>query len=200
MTGRDRLRIGRRGLLAAAAAGAATLAPGFAARPARAEAGFERLLRKFPPAPLPEFGFLDAAGTRRTLADVPAAGWVINLWGSWCAPCREEMPALDRMAAALAPERIVVLPLAWEFGPTPAENVARFYRAHGIAHLGVWLDPRGAAGRALVAGADGRGEAPRYPTTLVVTGAKREAGRLVGAARWDTAEALALVRELVRAA
>jgi len=188
--------------LALGLAGAATLAPGVGARQARAQAGLERLRGTDPARPLPDFAFTTADGARRTLADVPARGWVINLWGTWCAPCREEMPALDRMAAALKADNIALLALAWEFGPSPAENVARFYAQHGIVNLAVWLDPRGAAGRVLAvppAEPGARPASPRYPTTLLVNATRQEVARAEGALAWDSADAIAMVRRYLGA-
>ncbi len=140
-----------------------------------------------PGPPLPEFSFTDGDGARKGLADFAGRGVVLNLWATWCPPCVAEMPALDRLQAAVAAEGITVLPLSSDRGG--AAQVRPFYAARGIARLGVWLDPAGAAGRAL--GARG------LPTTVLVDGRGRERARLEGAAEWDAPEMLAAIRRLL---
>ncbi len=138
------------------------------------------------PRPLPEFGFTDAEGRPHGLADFAGQGLVINLWATWCPPCVAEMPALDRVQAALAEQGVVVLALSSDRGGKA--QVAAFYRDRGIRRLGLWLDPRGAAARAL--GARG------LPTTVIIDRQGLERARLEGAAEWDTPEMLAAVRRL----
>jgi hypothetical protein len=97
------------------------------------------------------------------------------------------MPALDRAQAALAAEGITVLALSSDRGGRA--QVEPFYRERGIRQLGLWLDPRGAAGRAL--GVRG------LPTTIIVDRQGRERARLEGAAEWDQPAMLAAIRRLV---
>jgi hypothetical protein len=97
------------------------------------------------------------------------------------------MPALDRTQAALAEENVRVLALSSD--REGRAKVEPFYRDRGIRHLGLWLDPRGAAQRAL--GARG------LPTTVIIDRAGRERARLEGPAEWDGPELLAAVRRLV---
>ncbi len=139
------------------------------------------------PKPLPEFSFTDADGKPHTVADFAGKGLLINLWATWCPPCVAEMPALDRAQAALAAEGIVILALSSDRGGRAM--VEPFYRDKGIRQLGLWLDPRGAASRAL--GARG------LPTTLVVDREGRERARAEGDQPWDSPEMLAAIRRLV---
>lgn len=177
----------RRSILKAAPALAArgTL---LAALPARqglaAPHGMNRLREGV--ADLPPITFTDAEGKPHTAADFAGKGLVINLWATWCPPCVAEMPALDRMAAALAQEEILVLPLSSDRGGTPV--VQSFYERVRLQTLRIWLDPRGAAARAL--GARG------LPTTVIVDRSGREAARLEGDAAWDTPEFMAAIRRL----
>lgn len=156
-----------------------------ATQAARAAAGPERLREEA--RPLPAFTFLDAEGQEKTVSDFAGQGLVLNLWATWCAPCVAEMPALEKMAAALAGERIAVLPLSSDRGGKPV--VDAFYQRVGLTGLGVWLDPRGAAARAL--GARG------LPTTVIVDRTGQERARLEGDAAWDTPAMMAAVRRLV---
>ena len=137
-------------------------------------------------AALPDFSFTDAEGKPHTVADFPGKGLVINLWATWCPPCVAEMPALDRLATALAAEGILVLPLSSDRGGEPV--VRAFYERTRLSKLRIWLDPRGAATRAL--GARG------LPTTVIVDRTGRERARLEGDAAWDAPEFLAAIRRL----
>lgn len=178
----------RRRLIQAGIGASAVLAPGLAqvqGREAQAAAGVERLREAI--RPLPAITFQDAGGAERTPADFPGQGLVINLWATWCPPCVAEMPALERLARLLENERIMVLPLSSDRGGKAV--VEAFYRRIGLTGLGIWLDPRGAAARAL--GARG------LPTTLIVDRQGQERARLEGDAAWDSAPLVAAVRRLV---
>ena len=177
----------RRDLLARslALAAAGTLQAGLETGQARA-ASLGRLVESAP-RPVPDLAFTDAEGKPHGLADFAGRGLVINLWATWCPPCVAEMPALDRAQAALAAEGVVVLALSSDRGGKA--QVEPFYREQGIRHLGLWLDPRGAAQRAL--GVRG------LPTSLILDREGRERARLEGAAEWDKPEMLANIRRLV---
>jgi len=177
----------RRSVLKAAPALAVggTLLAGLPARPAMAAPhGLNRLREG--EAPLPDLSFTNAEGRAHTIADFAGRGLVINLWATWCPPCVAEMPALDRLAATLERENIQVLPLSSDRGGR--EVVQAFYERTGLRTLRIWLDPRGAASRAL--GARG------LPTTVIVDRGGRERARLEGDAAWDAPEFIAAIRRL----
>lgn len=178
--------LARRPLLSLLAAGATLTMPALARQGmAQSPEGLEKL-RPAEPRPLPELSFTDIEGTAKTLAEFSGRPLLINLWATWCAPCVAEMPALDHAQAALAPEGWLVLPLSSDRGGR--SQVEPFYRQRGLRHLQVWLDPRGAAARAL--GVRG------LPTTLVVDRQGQEVARLEGAAEWDAPAMLARLRAL----
>ena len=138
------------------------------------------------PAPAPEIAFKDAADKALSLADFRGRLVVLNFWATWCVPCVEEMPALDRLHAAASGEGIEVVAVSVDRGGM--RQVAPFFEAHALKALPVYLDPPGASMRAFSV----RG----LPTTIVVDREGREAGRLEGAAAWDSKDALALLRAL----
>ncbi|WP_240048399.1 TlpA family protein disulfide reductase [Crenalkalicoccus roseus] len=173
--------IWRRALLAAAGGTLLAALPGRQGR----GSGTGRLVETAPRA-LPDLAFTDAEGKPHRLADFAGKGLVINFWATWCPPCVAEMPALDRAQAALAGEGVVVLALSSDRGGRA--QVEPFYQRLGLRHLGIWLDPRGAAQRE--AGVRG------LPTTVIVDREGRERARLEGAAEWDTPEMLAAIRRL----
>ncbi len=140
-----------------------------------------------PPAPPPAATFNDADGKPHSLAEFTGKGLLINLWATWCVPCVAEMPALQQLAATLAGDDILVLPMSSDRGG--AEAVAKFYAAHDITRLPIWLDPKGAA--ANIWGARG------LPTTIVIDRQGRERGRLEGAIAWSTPDSIAAIRGLM---
>jgi thiol-disulfide isomerase/thioredoxin len=162
----------------------ALVAPALAARPAAAT-GIEKLREAA--RPLPPASFTDAEGREHRLEDFAGQGLVVNFWATWCPPCVAEMPALDRLQAMLAGEGVRVLALSSDRGGRAV--VERFYERLSLRHLGLWLDPRGAAARAL--GVRG------LPTTVIVDRAGTERARLEGEAEWDAPALVAAVRRLV---
>src|SRR3972149_4380061 len=76
------------------------------------------------PRQIPEFQFQDASGRARSLAEFRGRLVLLNIWATWCAPCREEMPALDRVQQKLGGPAFEVLALSIDTGGTAA--VQRF--------------------------------------------------------------------------
>lgn len=140
-----------------------------------------------PPKELPEIAFEDRDGGPVTLADFEGRVVVLNLWATWCAPCRREMPALDRLQAAYGGPDFEVVALSVDRGSL--DNVLNFLDEVGVEHLEVYRDPTMAASRTL--------RAPGLPTTVVIDREGREVGRVLGDADWDGAEAFALVEALI---
>ena len=149
---------------------------------------FSGEMQQFIPAaatrPAPQTPFADGEGKTLTLDDFRGRVLVINFWATWCVPCVEEMPALDRLQAALAASDAAVLAISQDRGGIDA--VAPFYAKLGLRHLAIYLDPRGTLARAFAV--------PGLPVTVIVDRDGREVGRLTGAAAWDSPAALALVR------
>ena len=147
----------------------------------------EGLEKMNPPADPPDAVFVTADGASHHLADFKGRGMVVNMWATWCAPCVAEMPSLEVLSKALAPQDIAVLPLSSDRGG--ADTVSAWYQAHGITALPVLLDPRGAAARAF----DARG----IPTTVVINTKGQVVARLEGAADWSAPDAQTLIRALI---
>jgi thiol-disulfide isomerase/thioredoxin len=100
---------------------------------------------------------------------------VLNLWASWCFPCRDEMPSLSRLSAAVDPSAFMVLPVAIERHGIDA--VRTFYRKTGISNLPLVLGD----GQNVAAVLDAGG----LPFTILIDGEGHEFARVIGAARWD---------------
>ena len=137
------------------------------------------------PRPLPEVVFEDQSGTTLRLADFRGRVVLLNLWATWCAPCRREMPTLDRLQAMLGGPAFEVVALSVDREGVPA--VAAFYEELGLEALAIYVDSSPRAMRAL--GALG------LPTTLLLDRDGNEIGRLLGPAEWDSPEMVAFIRD-----
>jgi thiol-disulfide isomerase/thioredoxin len=140
------------------------------------------------PRAVPEIRFADDEGHDLTLGNFRGRAVLLNIWATWCVPCRKEMPALDHLQAKLGGEETLIIPLSIDRDGAAA--VKRFYQEVGVEKLGVYVDPSGRASRAL--------SVPGVPTTLLIDRAGREVARKIGEAQWDGAEMVALVERAVR--
>lgn len=141
------------------------------------------------PRVLPEIAFVDGTGKPVTLANFRGRTLLLNVWATWCPPCREEMPSLDRLQKALGGPRFEVVALSLDAGG--AEEVKRFYQEMGIASLAIYVDPGMRATAKLAT--------PGVPTTLLIDAKGRELGRHAGPAQWDGEEAMRVIsRHVVR--
>jgi thiol-disulfide isomerase/thioredoxin len=136
---------------------------------------------------LPNVAFTDGEGHRRTLADYRGKIVLLNVWATWCPPCRKEMPSLDRLQAQLGGDDLEVVPLSVDRGG--AEAVRRFFAANGVRHLAVEVDSSTEAQAAL--------GIPGLPTTILIDRQGREVGRFVGAADWDSPKVIAFFRSTI---
>lgn len=136
------------------------------------------------PRALPTVRFVDGAGKVHTLVDLRGHPLVLNIWATWCIPCRKEMPTLDRLQAVLRGSDALVVPLSIDSKGRPA--VAAFYKEVGIKSLGIYVNQPGDAAQLL--------DAVGIPTTLLVDRDGREIGRKIGPAEWDSPEMVALIR------
>jgi thiol-disulfide isomerase/thioredoxin len=145
------------------------------------------VFRKEPEA-LPEIKFQDAEGKERTLADWHGKVILLNLWATWCLPCRKEMPSLDRLQKALGSDKFEVLALSVDRKGLEASK--KFLDETKVERLGLYVDASTRATSALrVVG---------LPATLLIDTQGREIGRLLGPAEWDSEDAQHLIRTVLQ--
>lgn len=168
------------GACAASAEAAAALKPA-----ARGEvAGFNPSAT---PVSVADLAFVRPDGTPGTMADFTGRTVLLNLWATWCAPCREEMPALDKLQASLSGPGFEVV--AVNVDTRDDGRDARFLEETGIASLARYSDRSMGIFNTL----KGRGLAVGMPTTLVVDGQGCALGVLHGPAAWDSEDAKGLI-------
>ena len=128
------------------------------------------------PRRLPDIDFTDGNARPIRLSSFHGRVVLLNIWATWCAPCRKEMPALDRLQASLGGAEFEVVTLSVDRDGLQAVNA--FYRQTGIAQLRIYLDQSGQAMSDLGVAA--------IPTTLLIDRQGNEIGRKIGAAQWDS--------------
>src|SRR5262245_62079461 len=91
------------------------------------------------PRRVPNLVFEDGAGDRRTLEEWRGRAVLLNLWATWCVPCRKEMPALDDLQARLGGPGFQVV--AINIDTRDREKPKAWLRETGIGHLAYYADP-----------------------------------------------------------
>ncbi len=144
------------------------------------------LINPAPPV-MPNVTFQDADGK-----DVALEAWrgkvvLLNLWATWCVPCRKEMPQLDKLKADLGGKDFDVIALSSDRGGL--DKPRKFWTDTGITSLGLYADSHDAQHALSVIG---------LPTTLLIDRTGHEIGRLVGPAEWASPEAKALLQAAIK--
>jgi len=136
---------------------------------------------------LPSLAFKDSSGADKTLADWRGRTVLLNLWATWCVPCRKEMPALEALAAKLGgPDFDVV---AINIDTRDIDKPKAWLKDVGIHKLGYYTDSSARVFQDLKA----VGKAFGMPTTLLVDPNGCELAALAGPAEWASDDALKLV-------
>jgi thiol-disulfide isomerase/thioredoxin len=141
------------------------------------------------PIDLADFSFADKDGGTKSLKDFAGQIVLLNIWATWCVPCREEMPALDKLEAKLGGKDFAVVAVNIDKGGP--EKAAAFLQETGATHLPLYTDPTGKVFVTL--------KAVGMPTTLIIDREGREIARLVGPADWASPEALAVIEAAIAA-
>lgn len=135
------------------------------------------------PLPTPDLPFLDETGAERRLSEFRGKVVLLNLWATWCAPCRKEMPSLERLQTEMGGETFQVVTLAT--GRNNPAKIAEFFEQAGVSHLPRFTDASQSIARAM--GVVG------LPVSVLIDAEGREVARLIGGAEWDSPEAKALI-------
>ena len=136
---------------------------------------------------VPDLTFKDAQGRDRTLADWRGRTVLLNLWATWCVPCRTEMPALDALQAKLGGTNFEVV--AVNIDTRDPEKPLAFVKDVGIRHLAYYADPSAMVFEKLKTA----GKAFGMPTTLIIDRSGCEIGTMAGPAEWASDDGAKLV-------
>ncbi len=146
------------------------------------------------PLKLPALSFQDAAGKAVSLADFKGRTVLLNLWATWCVPCRKEMPALDALEQKLGGPDFQVV--AVNIDTRDAEKPKTFLKEIGVGKLAYYADPTAKTFQELKA----IGRAFGMPTTLLVDPAGCEIGTIAGPAEWASEDAIKLIEAAMKGA
>lgn len=130
-----------------------------------------------------EYAFVDPAGKRTNLSAYRGKPVLLNLWATWCIPCRAEMPTLDALAGQKG-DALRVITLSQDF--KGREAVDPYFAKAGFKHLKPWTDPDAAFSL---------GMQVNLPTTILFDSAGKEVWRVAGEMDWTGAKAAALLAE-----
>ena len=136
---------------------------------------------------LPKIEFFDESNKIVTLEKWSGKVVVLNIWATWCEPCRTEMPTLDRLQGKLGGERFEVVALSIDEAGLGV--VKQFFEEIDVKNLGLYIDSTYKAVEQLsVLG---------LPATILIDINGQELGRLIGPAEWDTPEMIAFFEEII---
>jgi thiol-disulfide isomerase/thioredoxin len=137
---------------------------------------------------LPELTFQGADGRRHTLQDWRGRFVLLNLWATWCVPCRKEMPALDALEGKLGGPNFQVV--AVNIDTRDPDKPKAWLKEVGINRLAYYADPQAQVFQDLKV----VGRAFGMPTTLLIDSQGCEIGTLAGPAEWASDDAVKLIQ------
>ncbi|MER2268616.1 thiol:disulfide interchange protein TlpA [Methylobacterium oxalidis] len=130
-------------------------------------------------------------GAETSLAALKGRALLVNLWATWCAPCKAEMPALDRLEAEFGGPAFQVV--AINLDTRNLDRPPAWMRDNGIARLAYYADP---GGRVLPAVQRDTGSTG-LPTTILIDAGGCEIGVMKGPAEWSSEDAKRLIRAVL---
>jgi thiol-disulfide isomerase/thioredoxin len=137
---------------------------------------------------VPDLAFQDASGTMKKLSDWRGRTVLLNLWATWCVPCRKEMPALDELQAKLGDKDFEVV--AVNIDTRDLEKPKTWLRDAGIKSLAYFSDEKAKVFQDLKM----VGKAFGMPTSILIDKAGCEIATLSGPAEWASDDSVKLVR------
>jgi thiol-disulfide isomerase/thioredoxin len=143
------------------------------------------------PLRLPDLAFEDADGKPKKLSDWRGRTVLVNLWATWCVPCRKEMPALDGLQTKLGGPNFEVV--AVNIDTRDPDKPKNFLKEANLTGLGYFSDQKAKVFQDLKA----IGRALGMPTSVLVDGQGCEIATIAGPAEWDSDDAVKLIKAAV---
>ena len=140
------------------------------------------------PLRIPDLSFQDASGKPLTLADWRGRTVLLNLWATWCVPCRKEMPTLDALEQKLGGPDFQVV--AVNIDTRDPDKPKAFLKDIGVQKLNYYADASAKSFQELKA----IGRAFGMPTTVLVDPHGCEIGTIAGPAEWASGDAVKLIK------
>lgn len=140
------------------------------------------------PLQVPDLAFKDASGASKKLSDWRGRTILLNLWATWCVPCRKEMPALDELQAKLGAKDFEVV--AVNIDTRDLEKPRTWLKEAGISSLGYFSDEKAKVFQELKL----IGKAFGMPTSMLIDASGCEIASIAGPAEWASDDALKLIR------
>lgn len=169
-----------RGLIVAGALGTA-VSPVWAGDPFNTL----KIVRVAPGTAAMDFELPALDGRSVQLADLKGKGVVVNFWATWCGPCKEEMPAFERLRQQLNPDRFVLLTITTDL---QREGIRQFLTNLNV-QLPVLFDEQQDVSQAYLVRA--------LPTTVLIDRQGMLIGRAVGPRDWDAPSAVHALQSLM---
>jgi thiol-disulfide isomerase/thioredoxin len=139
------------------------------------------------PLKVPDLAFTDSTGKPLTLADLRGRTVLLNLWATWCVPCRAEMPTLDALQDKLGGPDFAVV--AVNIDTRDADKPKQFLKDIGVQKLAYYADPSAKTFQDLKS----IGRAFGMPTTMLIDPHGCEIGTIAGPAQWASGDAVKLI-------
>ena len=137
---------------------------------------------------IPELTFHDAFGASKKLSDWRGKTVLLNLWATWCVPCRREMPALDALQAKLGGAQFEVV--AVNIDTVNLDKPKSWLKEAGVTTLNYFSDEKARVFQELKA----IGRAFGMPTSLLIDGSGCEIGSMAGPAEWGSDDGVSLIK------
>jgi thiol-disulfide isomerase/thioredoxin len=159
---------------------------------AKGEVAAMNISRK--PEKLPDYAFNDPEGKPASLSAFKGKTVLLNIWATWCVPCRAEMPELDKLQAELGSDKFQVVSV--NIDTSRLERPKKFFEDTGVKALTLYSDPKANVFFELKQA----GKALGLPVTILIDSEGCQIGLMNGPANWHSADAKALVSKALEAA
>ncbi|WNM59807.1 TlpA disulfide reductase family protein [Candidatus Nitrospira allomarina] len=134
---------------------------------------------------LPPFQLRTLQGTSIHSNELKGRVFILNFWATWCGPCKEEMPSLERLRQKFPPDQLAILAVTTDI---PPREIKIFWQKLNL-HFDVLLDEQEELSQALMV--------RNLPTTVIVDTHGHLSQRIMGPREWDSPESLAYIHNLL---
>jgi cytochrome c biogenesis protein CcmG, thiol:disulfide interchange protein DsbE len=139
----------------------------------------------------PDFQARDLEGNPVSLSELRGEVVLLNIWATWCGPCRDEMPSMERLHRELGPQGLRVLAVSVDGAPGAligGGDVAGFAREYGLTFT-IWHDPSGRIQRTY--------RTTGVPESFIIDRSGVIQKKVIGATEWDEGAHPDLIRRLL---